>query len=159
MLAALLAAVSAGPVAAKDFGGKWWRAPGDEQACIQRWQDAPAYEYCSGASVSHSRIGDKLSICDVSGSCSITVNVGQDSVTSTPNLDLTMKLQNTDRIDICFSASATSSGYAASVRGSCRADETGSGDATTYGLSAPDPPGDPPAPDTTGDLPTAGIIR
>ena len=122
------------------------------QECIDKWQDAPAYSYCSSASVT--RIGASRSDsgkCVVDGTCSVTATVGGDVAsdgsmgvgvtTWTPGVDLTLKKRKTDNIDICFSSSGspdfltTANGWTATVRKSCSSAETTVADAVANGLS------------------------
>ena len=58
--------------------------------------------------------------CTLSGSCSITVDVGGTDTTFTPSVSLTLPANDTNEIEICFLPSATaSSGYIASVEHGC----------------------------------------
>ena len=122
------------------------------QECIDKWQDAPAYSYCSSASVTRNGTAGGSGKCVVDGSCSVTATVGGDEAsdgsmgvgvtTWTPNVDLTLKKRNTDSIDICFSAVSglynpftTVNGWEARVRKVCRSTETTVADAVANDLS------------------------
>ena len=124
------------------------------QQCIDKWEDAPAYSYCSSASVS--RVGASTEgasgNCIVRGTCSVTATVGGDEesegslgvgqTTWAPEVNLTLKKRNTDSIDICFSTSelvnardTVENGWNASVKMSCGSTETTVANAVANGLS------------------------
>ena len=111
------------------------------QQCIDKWQDAPAYSYCSSASVT--RIASSATSdggkCVVEGSCSVTVTVGDDERTWTPGVNLTLKKRRTDDIDICFWFTTTDGGtveprWNLSVKKVCDSADTTIADAVANGL-------------------------
>ena len=123
------------------------------QECIDKWEDAPAYSYCSSASVTRigASTGSDGGKCIVDGPCSVTATVGGDEAsdgsmgvgvtTWTPGVDLTLKKRKTDNINICFSSGGspdpltTANGWRATVRKSCSSAETTVADAVANGLS------------------------
>ena len=108
------------------------------ERCSNEWAEAPAYTYCSTATVSVSRnrsTGAKF--CRVSGSCSISVDVDQTSTEFTPDFDYTTFRRKTDDIDICFAYYTTN--FQANVRDNCFTSETDSSTAVTDGLTTPEP--------------------
>ena len=76
--------------------------------------------------------------CVVSGSCSITVSIGEQSTTFTPSIGLTARARNVSKFDICFAErSHATSGYVAKARRDCKSTETDSSTAITDGLPVP----------------------
>ena len=108
------------------------------QTCIDKWESSEAYDHCSSASVD--RIGVRAVTdpghCEVSGSCSITVDVDDASTTFTPSVDVTESPSDTRTLDICFAEDSTeASGFSATVKAGCASTETDSDDAADNGLS------------------------
>ena len=108
------------------------------QTCIDKWESSEAYDHCSSASVN--RISASAATdpghCEVSGSCSITVDVDDASTTFTPSVDVTESPSDTRTLDICFAEDSTAtSGFSATVKAGCASTETDSDDAADNGLS------------------------
>ena len=141
MSIALLVVALAGSAAANEKKNVGKGPSNGATQCTDSWRDAPASEYCVGASVSTSTLKGRTR-CTVSGSCSITVSVGGDDTTFSPDVSLTAaNTGNTQDSDICFSSSQTAaSGYTATVvAGGCTSTQTDSSTATADGLQAADP--------------------
>ena len=71
----------------------------DAQDCRDKWDDAPASDYCSNVTVTWWEAGE---LCRINGSCSISVSVDNTQTTFTPNLNKTKSKTNTGTLDICF---------------------------------------------------------
>ena len=111
------------------------------QECRSEWRDSDARSYCSGATIGASGVGMTPSEwgCDVSATCSITVDVDDTSTTFTPSVDDHFPTADVDDLDICFAEDSTAtSGFTASVKAGCASTETDSGDAVDDGLSTGD---------------------
>ena len=125
LLAGLLAAVFAsGPVHAHTH-----------VVCADKWAESEAADYCStsGMGTVFRGVGRERH-CSVSGTCSITVDVDDESTTFTPGLeDLSQSPNDTANLDICFAAGT--SGFSATVKAGCASTETDSDDAVSNGLS------------------------
>ena len=128
LFAGLLAAVFAsGPVHANFL-----------RECTDKWVESEAADYCSTSRMGRDFRGvNRESYCVVSGTCSITVDVDDESTTFTPGMDDLSQSQNsTANLDICFAADSTeTSGFSATVKAGCASTETGSDDAVSNGLS------------------------
>ena len=112
--------------------------------CQTNWRASEAYDHCSSATVSYVTVEVEATTgtmtvnrCQVSGSCSITVNVDDTRTTFTPSVDVTSRPVDLDGYDICFAADSTAtSGFSATVKDGCASTETDSDDATSNGLSS-----------------------
>lgn len=141
-LAVAVLVVSAGVVqeshAWNGSGGEGWKLLPDLSrlvTCTTAWGDAPAYTYCSSATVSASESARGTTRCTVNGSCSITVSVDDVDETFTPSVETTKAARATDDLDICFSVDFDTEEIEATVKTQCSDSETDSSTAKTDGLT------------------------
>lgn len=109
------------------------------QACIDAWEDAPAYTYCSSATVARigaSTAGDTGHCRIHSYSCAITANVGNTSTNWTAYIRLTVPLADTSTLDLCFRVHSDGDRYAVEAKTACATGDTTSAAATSDGLPA-----------------------
>ena len=92
--------------------------------CTDKWDDAPAYSYCSSATVTWSATDEE---CTVSGSCSIKVWVDDEEATFTPSAGNSQSVDDTADLDICFTNNTST--ITATVRTGCNTGEVTSGNA------------------------------
>ena len=98
--------------------------PTTSTACTDKWEDAPAYSYCSSAAVTWSATTEE---CTVSGSCSIKVWVDDSQTTFTPSAGNSQSVDDTADLDICFTNNTST--ITATVRPGCNTGEVTSGNA------------------------------
>ena len=105
--------------------------------CADKWAESEAADYCSASDIGTVFRGvGRARHCSVSGTCSITVDVDDESTTFNLGMERSQSPNDTADLDICFAAdSAGTSGFSATVKAGCASTETDSDDAVDNGLS------------------------